>query len=156
MAGSVDVEVVVAANDAGTNCMLPLPFDPKEAFGRARAPVVVRVGDAPAFRTTRAVYGGVGMIGLRKAQSAELGIMVGDTVRVRIEPDTEPRTVAVPPDLAAALGGTPEASAAFDALSFSHRREYVRWVEEAKRPETRATRVAKTVDLLLAGARTRG
>jgi hypothetical protein len=150
----VEVEVVVGANDAGTNCVLPLPFDPKEVFGRARAPVVVRVGDAPAFRTTVAVYGGVGIIGLRKAQSAELGIAVGDTVRVRIEPDTEPRTVPVPADLAEALAGAAAASAAFEGLSLSHRREYVRWVEEAKRPATRATRIAKTLDMLLAGIRT--
>jgi uncharacterized protein YdeI (YjbR/CyaY-like superfamily) len=65
--------------------------------------------------------------------------------------DTEPRTVAVPADLREALTAEPPAEAAFAELSFSHRRDYVEWVEEAKRPETRARRITGTVDQLRAG-----
>jgi uncharacterized protein YdeI (YjbR/CyaY-like superfamily) len=66
-----------------------------------------------------------------------------------MELDTELRTVGLPRDLRAALERDPAAHAAFDKLSFTHRREYVEWVEDAKRPETRTRRIAATV----AGAR---
>jgi uncharacterized protein YdeI (YjbR/CyaY-like superfamily) len=63
-----------------------------------------------------------------------------------MELDSEPRTVRVPPDLRTALRGDAVAEAAFAELSFTHRREYVEWVEEAKRPATRARRIAETVE----------
>ena len=67
--------------------------------------------------------------------------------------DAAPREVTLPDDLAGALDD--QARAFFDGLSFTHRKEWVRWVEEAKKPETRATRVDKTVEALRAGRRTR-
>ena len=67
--------------------------------------------------------------------------------------DSEPREVVVPDDLAAALAQDPAAGEAFTTMSFTHRREYVRWVEEAKRPETRARRVAGTVERVGSGER---
>lgn len=60
----------------------------------------------------------------------------------------------MPEDLAAALLLDAEAHAYFDQLAFAHRREWVRWVEEAKKAETRTARIAKTVALLHAGVRT--
>jgi Bacteriocin-protection, YdeI or OmpD-Associated len=60
-----------------------------------------------------------------------------------------PAPLTVPDDLAIAFEKAPDALAFFDQLAPSHRKEYLRWIEDAKRPETRATRVAKTVDLLL-------
>jgi uncharacterized protein YdeI (YjbR/CyaY-like superfamily) len=62
-----------------------------------------------------------------------------------MELDTEPRTVRVPSHLRAALKEDPAVAKAFAALSFTHRREYVEWVEEAKRPKTRSRRIAGTV-----------
>jgi hypothetical protein len=129
----------------------PLPFDPKEAFGRARAPVRVTVEGHEPFRTTVAVYDGRGWIGFRKAQLAEMGLSVGDQVDLLVEPDDEPREVEIPPELAAALASDPLAASAFDALSYTHRREYARWVAEAKRASTRADRAAKSVERLRAG-----
>ncbi len=77
-----------------------------------------------------------------------------DEVDVDIEPDDEPREVVVPADLAAALGQDAEAQTFFDQLAFTHRKEWVRWVEEAKKIETRAARITKTVASLHAGIRT--
>jgi uncharacterized protein YdeI (YjbR/CyaY-like superfamily) len=59
--------------------------------------------------------------------------------------------VKLPADLRAALGNAPEAKAAFAQLSFTHQREYVEWVDEAKRAETRARRIASTVDRVASG-----
>jgi hypothetical protein len=128
-----------------TSARLRVPVDLEEIFGRARPPVKVTV-EGHTWRTTPGVYGGVAYIGLNKDVRAAAGVDAGDRVRVTIDLDTEPRTVAVPPDLRTALRADPEANAAFAQLSFTHRREYVEWVEEAKRPETRARRITGTVD----------
>jgi uncharacterized protein YdeI (YjbR/CyaY-like superfamily) len=86
---------------------------------------------------------------VNRAVKAATGVDAGDRVRVTMELDTEPRTVTVPADLRTALGADPVAKSAFAKLSYTHQREYVDWVEEAKRPETRSRRIAATV----AGAR---
>jgi Bacteriocin-protection, YdeI or OmpD-Associated/Domain of unknown function (DUF1905) len=122
-----------------------VPFDLKEAFGKARPPVKVTIRGYT-WRTTPGVYGGVGYVGVNREVKAATGVDAPDRVRVTMELDTEPRTVRVPADLRAALHEDGAAEAAFAKLSFTHRREYVEWVEEAKRPETRARRIAETVD----------
>ncbi|HET6952371.1 MAG TPA: YdeI/OmpD-associated family protein [Acidimicrobiales bacterium] len=143
-----------ALRDAGGGgAAFDVPATAAAALGEAkRPPVVVMIG-GHGFRTRVAVYGGRPMIGVSKANRAAAGIAVGDRFAVALALDTEPRTVTVPDDLAAALAADAEAGAAFDRLSFSHRREYVTWIEEAKRPETRARRVAGTLDRLRAGDR---
>jgi hypothetical protein len=133
-----------------TATMFRVPFDLEDAFGRARPPVKVTIRGYT-WRTTPGVYGGVGHIVVNRAVKAATGVDAGDRVRVRMELDTDPRTVALPRDLAAALGGDPVAKKAFASMSFTHRREYVEWVEEAKRPETRARRIAATVDRVRKG-----
>jgi uncharacterized protein YdeI (YjbR/CyaY-like superfamily) len=79
--------------------------------------------------------------------------VAGDEVTVDLDLDTAPREVAMPDDLAWAMDD--EARAAYDGLSYTHRKEWVRWVEEAKKPETRATRIEKTVAALREGKKTR-
>ena len=127
-----------------TATMLRVPFDLGGAFGRARPPVKVTIR-GHTWRTTPGVYDGVGHIVVNRAVKAATGVDAGDRVRVRMELDTEPRKVAVPRDLAEALAADPAAKKAFASLSFTHKREYVEWVEEAKRPETRLRRIAATV-----------
>jgi hypothetical protein len=124
-----------------------LPFDAKERFGKARAAVRGSVNGAD-FRTTVAVYGGVHLIGFNKDVRDRAGIAIGDEVEVRLERDDEPRTVDMPPALAAALEEDGEAKAAFESLSYTHRREYAEWIAEAKREEIRVHRVAKAVEML--------
>jgi uncharacterized protein YdeI (YjbR/CyaY-like superfamily) len=72
---------------------------------------------------------------------------------VTIEPDAEARVVEVPADLAEALAGDSTARKRFEALSFTHRKEYVRWIETVKKQETRRSRIVKTVEMLRAGAK---
>lgn len=139
----------------GQGVVLELPFDPREAFGRARAPVRVTIGGFT-FRTTVAVYGGQSMIGLNKANRAGAGVEAGDRVTVELELDTEPRKVEVPAELAEALAADPALREFFDGLSYTHRREYAEWITEAKRDETRRRRVAQAVEMLRDGVRTPG
>ena len=62
-----------------------------------------------------------------------------------------PREVEVPAALAAALEADPAAKASFDALAFTHRKEYARWIDEAKREDTRARRVTQALEMIRAG-----
>ncbi len=133
-----------------TATMFRVPFDLKEAFGRARPPVRITIR-GHTWRTTPGVYDGVGHVVVNRTVKAATGVDAPDRVQVTMELDTEPRTVAVPADLRAALAEVPEAKAAFAGMSFTHRREYVEWVEDAKRPETRARRIATTVERVRAG-----
>jgi hypothetical protein len=115
-----------------------------ELGGGKRAAVVVKIGGRTA-RVRLGVMGGRNLVGFSKAVRAELGVEIGDEVDATIELDTAEREVEVPDDLAAALE-TAGARAAFDALTFTRRKELARGVSEAKRPETRERRVAAAVD----------
>ena len=138
------------AGDSG-GAGFDVPHDVARSLSDAkRPPVLVTIGEH-AFRTRIAAYGGQPMIGVRKADRVAAGVEVGDTFDVAIALDTQPRTVEVPPELADALAAEPALASAFDRLSFSHRREYVQWITEAKRPDTRARRVAGTLDRLRGG-----
>jgi hypothetical protein len=130
-----------------------VPGDPKAEFGGARAPVAGTVNGTP-FRGRLMVYGGVTYLGFRKEiRDAAGGIEKGDTVEVDIERDDAPREVDVPEALAAALGRDDEARAIFEALSFTHRKEYAQWIGEAKREETRVRRTGKALEMLRKGVR---
>jgi hypothetical protein len=120
----------------------------------SRPPVTVTVG-GHSYRTTVARMGGRFLVPLSAENRTAASVAAGDQVEVDIELDSGPREVAVPGDLAAALAQDDTARATFDGLSFTHRKEWVRWIEEAKKPETRATRLDKTVESLRAGKRTR-
>ncbi len=131
-----------------------VPFDLEEAFGRLRPPVLVTIR-GHTWRTTPGVYERVGYVVVNRAVKAATGVDAGDRVRVTMELDTKPRTVKTPADLAAALAGDTAARSAFDKLSFTHKREFVEWIEEAKRPETRERRIAGTVERVLQGGTAR-
>lgn len=130
-----------------------VPGDPKAEFGGARAPVAGTV-NGTTFRGRLMVYGGVTYLGFRKEiRDAAGGIEQGDTVEIEIERDDAPRLVEVPPALAEALAADPDAKALFDALAFTHRREYAEWIAEAKREATRAGRVEKCLQMLREGVK---
>jgi hypothetical protein len=118
--------------------------------GAKRFPVRATV-NGYTWRTTVARMGGEFLVGLNREVRDGAGAQAGDTVEVAIELDTAPREVDVPEALAGALAADKQAGAAFEALSFTHRKEYARWVAEAKREETRDRRVAQAIQMLHEG-----
>ena len=120
----------------------------------SRPPVTVTIG-GHTYRTTVARMGGRFLVPLSAENRTAAGVAAGDHVDVDIALDSGPREVALPADLAEALAQDEEARAYFDRLSYTHRKEWVRWIEEAKKTETRATRLARTVESLRAGKRVR-
>ena len=141
------------AEQHGNGTVVEVPFDPKQRFGRVRAPVRATV-NGHEFRTTLASMGGRVLLGLNREVRDAAGVAAGDRVAVALELDQEPRVIDVPADFAAALDAEPALRAAFESLSYTHRREYVRWITEAKRAETRRARVEKSTELLRKGVRT--
>jgi bifunctional DNA-binding transcriptional regulator/antitoxin component of YhaV-PrlF toxin-antitoxin module len=138
------------ASDRGGGRWLVVPFDAREVFGQARPPVRGTVNGTP-VRGRLAVYGGTTYLGLRREIREAAGIDVGDDVEVVLELDDAPREVEVPAELEAALDADAQLRAAFDALAFTHRREYAEWVGEAKRQPTRDARAAKAAQMLRDG-----
>jgi hypothetical protein len=131
---------------------IPVPDEVIEALGSGNRPPVTITINGYTYRTTAARMGGRFFVPLSAENRAGAGVAAGQSIAVDIEPDTAPREVTLPDDLAAAMDDV--ARAAYDGLSYTHRKEWVRWVEEAKKPETRATRVEKTVAGLRAGKQT--
>ena len=131
----------------GPACFIPLPFDPKAVFGKVRAPVKVTLNGFT-YRSTIAAMGGPPCIPLRKSHREAAGLEGDETVEVRLELDTGKREVTPPRDLVAALKARPLAFERWKALSYSHQREHVEAIEDAKKAETRARRIAAAVGAL--------
>ncbi len=122
-----------------------VPLDVPAVFGRVRARVVVTI-NLHAWPSTVMRYGDEYFLPVNRANRTAAGVEAGAAVTVDLAADDAPRTVEVPDDLAAALAAAPGARAAFDGFAFTHRREWVEWVTEAKRPETRERRVQGVVE----------
>lgn len=128
-----------------------VPAEVVESLGKGRRPPVKVTINGFTYRNTIAVMGGEYMVGVSAENRAGAGVAGGDVVDVDIELDTEPRTVDVPVDFAAALDAVPDARRTFDALSNSNKGWHVLQVNGAKSDETRARRIAKSVDALRQG-----
>jgi hypothetical protein len=137
----------LGADEKGSIALVELPFDPREAFGKARAPVKITINGV-VLRSTVMVYGGKPYIGFRREIREEAKLAAGMKVTIRIEADTAPRVVEAPPDLKKALKADAAAKTAWEALSFTHQKEHVQALLDAKKPETRATRLTKTLQML--------
>jgi hypothetical protein len=131
---------------------IPVPDEVIEALGSSRRPPVTITINGHTYRTTAVRMGGQFFVPLSAENREAAGVAAGDDITVDLEADTAPREVAMPDDLAAAMDD--EVRAAYDGLSYTHRKEWVRWVEDAKKPETRAARIQKTVAGLREGKKT--
>ena len=128
----------------GSMCFIPVPFDPREVFGKVRAPVRVTL-NGYTYRSTISAMKGGACIPLRKSNREAAGLRGTETLPVRIELDAQVRQVQPPEDLETALQKSKAVWAAWEALSYTYKREHVDAVEGAKKPETRTRRIANTV-----------
>lgn len=135
---------------------IDVPFDPEPVFGKKRVPVVVTGGGKKGDYTFRSTIAHMGAgdartggrsftwVPFRKSHREATGVAAGDKVNVTLTLDTEERTVEIPKDLKAALKSAAMLDT-FEGMSFTHRREYVEAVEDAKKPETRTRRIEACV-----------
>ena len=135
----------------GSVCAIQIDFDVEKVFGkRGRIPVRGTLNGAP-FRGSLFPMGGCHFMVVNRHLRAAAGVSGGETVPVSMVRDDEPRTIDPPADFARALKAHKEAQATWDELSYTHRREHVEHIEEARKPETRQRRIEKSVALLAAG-----
>jgi Bacteriocin-protection, YdeI or OmpD-Associated/Domain of unknown function (DUF1905) len=118
--------------------------------GAKRFPVVATV-NGYTWRTNVTRMRGEFLLGLNREVRQSAGVQASDEVEVTVELDAAPREVEVPDALAAALAADPQASASFERMAFTHRREYARWVAEAKREDTRQRRVLQALEMIRTG-----
>jgi len=132
------------------------PYDVEKEFGtKGQVPVKVTFDGVP-YTGTMVKYGRPEhMLPLLKAIREQIGKGPGDTVSITVERDNSVRTVEAPAELLKLLKKE-KLLLVFEKLSYTHRKEYCRWIAEAKKEETRQARLAKTVTMLRNGVKTPG
>ena len=143
--------VLLEKHETSEATVITIPFDVEKTYGtRARVPVRGTINGFPS-RSSIVPMGGKFILVINKQMRAGANAKGGDTVTVTMERDDEPRIITPPADLARALRANKTAQAAWDKLSYTHRKEHARAIEEAKRPETRARRIEKAIAQLAEG-----
>lgn len=132
----------------GAICYIPLTFDPKPMFGKLRAPVKVTL-NGYTFRSTIAAMGGPPCIPFRRSHREAAGLEGNETLNVRLDLDTETRRVKPPADLVKALKAA-SLWERWQELSYTHQREHAEAIDDAKKPETRARRIARALQMIRA------
>jgi hypothetical protein len=124
---------------------LEVPPEVVEALGQGKRPPVTITINGHSWRSRVAIMRGRFLLGLSNANRKAAGVEIGAEVEVELEFDPEPRVVVEPADFAHALRADPIARAAYDRLPDGRKREHVRAIESAKKPETRSRRIEKAL-----------
>lgn len=141
----------VIQNAGGGGAFVEVPFDVEEAFGSKRPKIKALIGGVPYRGLLVRMGSECHMLLILKSIREQIGKTFGDEVTVSVEADTEPRVIEIPAELKKAFKTEKEAKAFYDKLSYTHQREYVNWINEAKKEETRQNRIAKTIEMLKEG-----
>jgi hypothetical protein len=129
-----------------------VPFDVLKVFGtRARVPVRGTINGFPYRSSIFPMGEGRHYMVVNKDIRAGADVKGGDTVSIVMERDEEPRVITPPQDFGRALKDNKEAKTAWEKLSYTHQKEYAKAIEEAKKPETRARRIERTIARLASG-----
>jgi len=138
-------------NAGGGGAFVEVPFDVEEAFGSKRPRVKAVIEGVP----YRGILSRMGterhLLVILKEIREKVGRTFGDEVKITVELDEEPLVVEIPAELKKAFKAEKEAKAFFNKLSYTHQREYVMWINEAKREETRQNRIVKAIEMLKEG-----
>lgn len=144
-----EFEAVLEAGYGDAGVFVVIPFSVAEVYGkRGPLPVHVTFDGYPYQGSAIPLGDGHHALLILKQIRKAIDKTIGDTVRVTMRHDTAVRKMEAPADLAEQLAQNPKAAAYFNKLAYTHQRDFVRWLEGAKRPETRAHRLAETVELL--------
>ena len=140
---------------SGSTGFFEVPSSVVEALGQGKQRLaVVATINGYDLRTTIAVYGGKYYLPARKeVRAAAGGLKHGDHVTITMRLDDAPRVVEPPPELEQLLKQDATARAAWEKLAFSHKKEYVQWIAEAKREETKARRLEQALVMLREGSK---
>ena len=129
------------------------PFDTVALFGKkGQVKVKVLLDDKVVYRSSLAnMGGGCHRLGLTQAIRKELGKTFGDIVEVKLWEDKEERIVIVPDDVQELLNQNKKAKEFYDKMSYTYKKEYIHWIDDAKKEEIRERRKVKMIEMLLTG-----
>jgi hypothetical protein len=141
----------VIKNAGGGGAFVDVPFDVEKEFGSKKPRIKAMIEGVPYRGLLTRMGTECHMLIILKGIREQVGKTFGDEITVTVEPDTEPRVIEVPAELKKAFRTEKEAQAFFDKLSYTHQKEYVMWINEAKKEETRQNRIQKTIEMLKKG-----
>lgn len=145
--GVLRFEGVIKGDKVGR--WIDFPYDLKDTFDKGNLVPIIATFDGIEYQGSLAKMGGKkAMLLLRNDVRAKLGKDIGDKVDVTVTLDDKPRTIEIPKELAQEFKKNKEAKEYFESLAFTHRKEYVKWITEAKKEETRTNRVKKAIEMI--------
>lgn len=143
--------IATIQNAGGGGAFVEVPFDVEKAFGEKRPKIKANI-EGVMYRGILTRMGtDFHMLIILKDIREKIGKTFGDKVKITVELDTEPRVLELPKELVKELKKDKEAKTFFDTLSYTHQREYVLWINEAKKEETRQNRILKAIQMLKKG-----
>lgn len=150
---ATEFKAVILQNGELNAAFIELPFSAEEVFGKKGQIKIRAVFDhVVEYRGSLVrMKSDFHILGLPREIRKQLGKTFGDEVAVSLAEDKEERTVEISEDIASLFNENPDAKKLFDAMSYTHKKEYIRWIEEARKPETRESRKTKMIQMLLEG-----
>src|SRR5258706_1518684 len=144
----------VIQNAGGGGAFVEIPFDVEAAFGSKRPKIKAMIEGVP-YRGLLVRMGGPNhMLIILKGIREQIGKTFGDEIKISVEADVEERVVTLPAELKWVFKSDKVAQSAFEKLSYTHQKEYVKWIKDAKKDETRQSRIVKTIEMLKNGKKT--
>ena len=135
---------------AGARVFLRIPFDPDQVWGEKERHYVAGMVNGCRFRGLIEAGAGGFILSLGAAWRRDNGVVPGIEVEVELGPEG-PQLENIAPDIAAALDAEPEAKAFFESVASFYRKNFIRWIESAKRAQTRTARIEEMLRKLKAG-----
>ena len=153
MKQKIEFTGIIKQNGSMNAAFVEFPFSTEELFGKkGQVKIKALFDDRIEYRGSLAkMKSDCHILGLTQEIRKQLGKTFGDEVLVSLIEDKEERTVEIADDIAFVFNENPDAKNLFDAMSYTHRKEYIRWIEEAKKPETRENRKIKMIEMILSG-----
>jgi hypothetical protein len=149
----IQFKAVIKQNGKMNAAFVEFPFSTEELFGQKGQVKIKAVFDGKVeYRGSLAkMKSDCHILGLTQEIRKQLGKTFGDEVFVSLTEDKEERIVEIAEDIVLLFHENPEAKILFDKMSYTHRKEYIRWIEEAKKTETRENRKLKMIQMILEG-----
>ncbi|MDR3024228.1 YdeI/OmpD-associated family protein [Chryseobacterium sp.] len=150
---TIKFSAIIQQNGEMNAAFVEFPFSTEELFNKKRQVRIKAIfDDKVEYRGSLAkMKSDCHILGLTQEIRKQLGKTFGDEVSVSLTEDKEERVVEIAEDIVAVFNENPEAKTLFDKMSYTHKKEYIRWIEEAKKPETRENRKIKMIQMILDG-----
>jgi hypothetical protein len=149
----IQFKAIIKQNGSMNAAFVEFPFSTEELFNKkGQVKIKAIFDDKVEYRGSLAkMKSDCHILGLTQEIRKQLGKTFGDEISVNLLEDKEERTVEVAEDIMSIFNENPEAKTLFDKMSYTHRKEYIRWINEAKKHETRENRKVKMIQMILEG-----